>query len=62
MIKKVIKKGNYDDSFHKDADLAYWLTRPPQECIETVEKLRRQYDGSTARLQRIARVVEQTQR
>lgn len=61
MIKKVIKKGNWDDDFHKETDLTYWLTKSPQERIETVEILRRQYDGSTARLQRIARVVQRTQ-
>ena len=61
MIKKVVKKVNFDDSFHKEADLAYWLTKPPQERIETVEILRRQYDGSAARLQRIVRVVQQAQ-
>ena len=62
MIKNVIKKGNWDENLQKEADLTYWLTRSPQERIETVEILRRQYDGSTARLQRIAKVVQRTQR
>lgn len=62
MIKKVVKKGNWDDGFRREADLAYWLTKSPQECIETVEILRRQYNGSAARLQRIARVIQRTQR
>lgn len=61
MIKKVIKKGIWDDNSPKGADLTYWLTKSPQERIETVEILRRQYDGSTARLQRIARIVQRTQ-
>ena len=60
MIKKVVKKGTFDDSFHKEADLTYWLTKSPQERIETVEILRRQHDGNTARLQRIVKVVQQT--
>lgn len=60
MIKKVIKKSNYDYNFRNEADLKYWLTKSPQERIETVEILRRQYDGSTARLQKIARVVQRT--
>ena len=60
MIKKVVKKGTFDDKFYKEADLTYWLTKSPQERIETVEILRRQYDGSTARLQRIVKVVQQT--
>lgn len=62
MIKKVIKKGDWDDNFHKEADLTYWLIKSPQERVETVEVLRRQYDGSAARLQRVARVVQRTQR
>ncbi len=62
MIEKVVKKGTLDDRFHKEADLAYWLTKSPQERIEAVEILRRQRDGSTARLQRIARVVQRPQR
>jgi len=61
MIKKVIKKGIWDDNFPKEADLTYWLTKSSQERIETVEILRRQYDEGTARLQRIARIVQRTQ-
>ena len=62
MIKKVVKKGNCEDGTHKETDLAYWLTKSPQERIETVEILRRQWDGSATRLQRIARVIQHTQR
>ncbi|GBE31478.1 hypothetical protein BMS3Bbin05_00379 [bacterium BMS3Bbin05] len=62
MIKKVIKKGSWNDKFPKEADLAYWLTKSPRERIETVEILRRQYYGGTARLQRIVKVVQRTQR
>ncbi len=58
MIKKVIKKGNWNDDFYKEADLTYWLTKSSQERVETVEILKRQYDGSTARLQRIVRIVQ----
>ena len=61
MIKKIIKRTNLKDNFHKEADLTYWLTQSPQERIETVEILRRQYDGSTARLQRIIRIVQHPQ-
>jgi len=42
-------------------DLAYWLSRTSEERILTVEYLRRQYHGSTARLQRSARVIERKQ-
>ncbi len=62
VIKKIIKKVRLDDNYYNKADLTYWLTKSPQERIETVEILRRQYDGGTARLQRIAKVVQRTQR
>ena len=61
MIKKVIKKSNLGDDSTEEADLAYWLSKSPQERVEAVEILRRQHDGSTARLQRIVRVVQRPQ-
>ena len=45
---KIIKLGEENP---KD-DLAYWLSRPVKERIEAVEILRREYYGSSARLQR----------
>jgi hypothetical protein len=39
------------------ADLAYWLSRPPHERIEAVERLRRLRHGDPGRLRRVARVV-----
>ncbi len=58
MIKKVIKKGNLNDNFRKEINSAYWLTKSVKERIEAVEMLRRQYDGNTARLQRVVRVIQ----
>ena len=58
MIKKVVKKGNLNDSLSPEADLAYWLSKSPQERIEAVEILRRQFHGSTARLQRVVKVIQ----
>ena len=59
MIQKLITKRKLDDSSLLD-DLAYWLGRSPEERISTVEILRRQYYGSSGRLQRFSRVVERT--
>ncbi len=59
MIQKVITKRKLDDSSILD-DLAYWLKRSPEERISVVESLRRQYYGSSGRLQRIFRIVERT--
>lgn len=58
MIKKVVKKCNLNDLLSPEADLAYWLSKSPQERIEAVEILRRQFHGSTARLQRVVKVIQ----
>ena len=58
MIEKVVKKRNLRDSSSKQEELAYWLTKTPEERIEAVEYLRRQYYGNSDRLQRVARVVQ----
>ncbi len=60
MIKKIVTKRNLNEhkfSSMKD-DLAYWLSRLPEERIAAVEYLRRQYHGSTTGLQRSARVIQ----
>ena len=63
MIKKVVKIQGLNE--HKISsiknDLAYWLTKTSEERILTVEYLRRQYHGSSARLQRSARVIQRIQ-
>ncbi len=58
MIKKTVKKRKLDDFSEMQDDLVYWLSRPQEERIEAVEYLRRQYHGDTARLQRVARIVQ----
>lgn len=44
------------------SDLAYWLTRPIEERMETLEEIRQEYHdwkGDTpARLQRVYRIVK----
>ncbi len=57
MVKRVVRTRNLRDESPRD-DLAYWLSRTAEDRIEAVEILRRQYNGSTARLQRSARVVQ----
>ncbi len=46
MIEKVVRKQSLQDSYNND-DLAYWLSKTPEERIEAVEYLRRQYYGSS---------------
>ncbi len=57
MIKKVVKKVSLNDNSVK-ADLEYWLSKSPEERIEAVEILRRQFYGDTARLQRVVKVIQ----
>lgn len=58
MIEKVVKKYELtDDSADKD-DREYWLSKTPEERIAAVEILRRQYYGSSTRLQRVARIIK----
>ena len=61
MIQKIVKKCNVDEFSSIREDLAYWLSRPPEERVATVDYLRRQYHGNTARLQRSARVIQRAQ-
>ena len=57
MIKKIVTKKKLSDSSIKD-DLAFWLSKSPEERVAAVDYLRKQYHGSAARLQRVARVTQ----
>jgi hypothetical protein len=59
MIEKVISIRKIDESTILE-DLEYWLNRTPEERISAVEFLRRQYYGSSDRLQRVCRIIERT--
>ena len=61
MIEKVVRKGNMKDVIEVHENLAYWLSRTPEERVAAVEYLRRQHNGSSARLQRSARVIQRSQ-
>jgi hypothetical protein len=58
-MKKVVTKRKLRDSPQKD-ELEYWLNRSPEDRVSAVELLRRQYYGSSERLQRVSRIVERT--
>jgi hypothetical protein len=58
MIKKVVKIKDLKENDSGLDDLKFWLSKPPEERVATVDYLRRQYHGSTARLQRVARVIQ----
>jgi hypothetical protein len=60
VIEKVVKKFDLERHSSTKEDLAYWLSKTPEDRIEAIEFLRRQHHGSSARLQRSARVIQQT--
>ena len=60
MIKKVVRKGNLQDCLEANENLAYWLSKMPDERVIAVERLRRQHPGSSARLQRTARIIQRS--
>jgi hypothetical protein len=64
VIEKVVKKQKVTE-YHAmviSERLAFWLSRQEEERISTVEFLRKQYHGNTARLQRVVRVIQRSQR
>ena len=62
MIQKVIAKHALNDPEAAKVDLLHWLSKPAQERVEAVDFLRKQHYGSTARLQRTARVIQRARR
>lgn len=60
MIEKVLKKRRLSEFDEVKQNLEYWLTKNPEERVEAVELLRRQFHGNTGRLQRVARVTKRS--
>jgi hypothetical protein len=61
MIEKVVRKRNLKDFSEIEENLGYWLSRTAEERVSVVEILRKQLHGSSARLQRSARVIQRSQ-
>ena len=62
MIQKIVKKYRLHERTTTQDDLAYWLSKTPEERVATVDYLRTQYYGNAPRLQRVARVVQRLSR
>ena len=60
MIQKIVVKKNLDENNSIIDDLKFWLSKSPEERVSAVEYLRRQYHGSTARLQRTVKVIQRS--
>lgn len=59
MIRKVVKKQALNAYQSIGEDIAYWLSKTIDERLAAVEYLRKQHHGSSARLQRTVRVIQQ---
>ena len=57
MIRKTVKKLTLKDASSPEADLAYWLSKKPEERVAAVDFLRGQVHGTAARIQRRVRVI-----
>lgn len=62
MIQKIVTKHRLQERTTTQEDLAYWLSKTPEERVATVDYLRTQYYGNATRLQRVARVVQRPPR
>ncbi len=58
MIQKVTEIKDMKDNDSIADDLKFWLSKSPEARVVAVDYLKRQYDGSTARLQRVVRVIQ----
>jgi hypothetical protein len=58
MIEKTARKCRLEDHDQAREDLAYWLSKTPEERVAAVDFLRRQVHGTDQRLQRVARVIK----
>ena len=64
MIEKKVRRRPLDDESATTDDLAYWLSKIPEERIAAVENLRYQFYGPAAQacIKHIARVIKRPPR
>jgi hypothetical protein len=60
MIEKVVKKRKLEEFSEIKEDLAYWLSKSPEERVAAVEFLRMQHHGTSERLQRVVKVIQRS--
>ena len=70
-MKRVVSLSSFEDERKENPTLAYWLSRPPEERIAEVERLRGEYlaglrgtarNGHPERLRRSLRLIEREER
>jgi len=58
MIERVVRKGHLQELSEIRENLLFWLSKTSEDRIATVERLRRERDGSGNRLQKTARAFQ----
>jgi hypothetical protein len=61
MIEKFMRKAKLSEFDEIKENLAYWLSKSPEERVAAVETLRQMHYGNLPRLQRCARVIKRSQ-
>jgi hypothetical protein len=61
-IRKVVRKRDLGRYSEVRENLAYWLSRSPEERVAALEHLRRTHIGSAVRLQRCVRIARLSRR
>jgi hypothetical protein len=54
----MVKKTDLNSFSEIRENLSYWLSKKPEERVAAVELLRRQHDGDTTILRRVACVIQ----
>jgi hypothetical protein len=60
MIERVVFRKSLRDESSSREDLAYWMSRTPEERIAAVTYLRMQQYPAGTRMERVARVVKRS--
>ncbi len=61
MVQRVVKIKDMRNNNSAADDLKFWLSKSSEERVAAIEYLRKRFDGSAARLQRVVRVVQRSQ-
>jgi hypothetical protein len=60
MIEKVVRKAKLSQFDEIKENLAYWLSKSPEERVEAVEILRRMHYGELPRMQKVVKVFRRS--
>ncbi len=61
MNKQIVKIHRLDEYDEIKDNLDYWLSRPASERTAAVDQLRQEFNGSSIRFQRTARIIQFSQ-